>query len=447
MAGYVPHNEKEKKLMLEAIGIDSIDELFTDIPAEIRLTGDLDLPPAMSEIELVRHMGELSRKNTSTGEKLCFLGAGAYDHYVPSVVKHLVQRSEFYTAYTPYQAEVSQGTLQSIFEFQSMICELTGMDVANASMYDGATAVAEAAIMACRVTGRKRVLVSEAVHPEYRQVLRTYARGLQLMVEEIAAGDGRTSAGELEKTMGQDVGCVIVQNPNFFGIVEDGPSLGEIIHRYKALYIVCADPISLGLLKAPGDYGADIVVGEAQGLGNSLNFGGPYVGFFATRKKYMRKMPGRIVGQTVDREGKRGFVLTIQAREQHIRREKATSNICSNEALCALAATIYLSCLGRQGLRQVAELCLQKARYAYERLTELEGVEPVFTGPFFKEFVIKTKRHPGEVNEYLLQHNIIGGLDLGRFYPRLSGGMLFCVTEARSREDIDYLVDRMGALK
>ncbi len=445
MAGFVPHTPRDVREMLEVVGAAGLDDLFVDVPAELRLRKPLNLPAPMSEMELVKHMGRLAGKNRP-GDYTCFLGAGAYDHYVPSVVKHLVMRSEFYTAYTPYQAEISQGTLQSIFEFQSMICELTGMDAANASMYDGATATAEGAVMACRVTGKSKILVSEAMHPEYREVLNTFTSGLPVEVVEIPAPEGVTAPGELEKLLDRETACVIIQNPNFFGLVEDGPALGEAVHRQKALFIVCADPISLGLLKAPGDYGADIVTGDAQGLGNSMYFGGPHVGFFAVKSKYMRKMPGRVVGQTTDAAGNRGFVLTMQGREQHIRREKATSNICSNQALCALAATVYLSCLGKTGLAKVAELCLQKARYAYRRLLELEGVEPVFRGPFFKEFVVRTARRPAEVNQHLLRHKIIGGLDLGKYYPRLDGAMLFCVTETRTRGEIDYLVDKMGGL-
>jgi len=446
MGGYVPHTDNDRKDMLNDVGVAKIDEFFGDVPKNVRLKDPLNLPPSMSEMELVKHMKKLAAQNVSAGEFICFLGAGTYNHYVPSVVKHLVQRSEFYTAYTPYQPEISQGTLQSIFEFQSMICELTGMDAANASMYDGATATAEGAIMACRATKKNKILVSEALHPEYREVLYTYTKGLQLDIKEIPAVDGQTSPEKLKKMFDKDVGCVVIQNPNFFGIVEDGPALGDIVHNQKALFLVCADPVSLGILKAPGDYGADIVTGDAQSFGNSMYFGGPHVGFFAVKKKYMRRMPGRVVGQTVDKDGKRGYVLTMQGREQHIRREKATSNICSNEALCALAATIYLSYLGKKGIKQLAELCFLKVRYAYEKLIALEGVEPVFTGPFFKEFVIKANREPAEITKYLLQYNIIGGLDLGRFYPRLDGSMLFCVTESHSRGEIDYLVDRMGGL-
>lgn len=446
MVGYVPHTEGDKKEMLNAVGVKEIDELFSDVPGDIRLREPLKLPPPLSEMELVKHIKDLAGQNASTENYICFLGAGTYDHYIPSVVKHLVQRSEFYTAYTPYQPEISQGTLQSIFEFQSMICELTGMDAANASMYDGATATAEGAVMACRVSKKNKILVSEAVHPEYREVLRTYTAGLSLEIKEIPAVDGQTLPEKLEEMLDDDVSCVIIQNPNFFGIVEDGPALGDVLRNKKALFLVCADPVSLGLLKPPGDYGADIVTGDAQGLGNSMYFGGPHAGFFAVKKKYMRRIPGRVVGQTVDKEGKKGFVLTMQGREQHIRREKATSNICSNEALCALAATVYMSYLGKKGWQRLAELCLLKARYAYQKLIALDGVEPVFAAPFFKEFVIKTKQEPAKVNEYLLQHNIIGGLDLGRFYRQLAGAVLFCVTESRSRGEIDYLVDRMGGL-
>jgi glycine dehydrogenase subunit 1 len=320
------------------------------------------------------------------------------------------------------------------------------MDAANASMYDGATATAEGAVMACRITGKSKILVSAALHPEYREVIKTYGQGLSLAVGEIPAPQGRTLPADLEKNIGREVGCVIVQNPNFFGLIEDGPALGEVVRQSKALFLVCADPVSLGILKPPGEYGADIVTGDAQAFGNSINFGGPHVGFFAVKSQYMRKMPGRVVGQTTDQEGRRGFVLTLQAREQHIRREKATSNICSNQALCALAATIQLSCLGKEGLKKLALLCLSKARYAYEELVRLDGVEPVWEGPFFREFVIKTRQDPARVNNHLLQHKIVGGLDLGRFYPQHGGSLLFCITEKHSREEIDYLVSRMGEL-
>lgn len=444
MAGFVPHTDADRAAMLKTVGAERLDDLFHDIPGDLLLKRPLDLPAPLSEMELTKHMRRLAAENRPAGEYLCFLGAGTYDHYVPSVVQHLIQRSEFYTAYTPYQPEISQGTLQAIFEFQSMICELTGMEAANASMYDGATATAEGAVMACRVTGKNKILVSAALHPEYRQVLRTYTAGLPVTVEEIPAPDGRTAPADLEQRLDPETACVIVQNPNFFGIVEDGPALGAVVNQSKALFLVCVDPVSLGLLKPPGEYGADIVTGDAQALGNHMYFGGPHVGFFAVTGRYMRKMPGRVVGETTDADGRRAFVLTLQAREQHIRREKATSNICSNQALCALAATIHLSCLGKQGLKQLAELCLAKAHYAYRELVKLDGVEPVFAGPFFRDFVIKTRRSPAEVNRRLLEHGIIGGLDLGRFYPDLADGMLFCVTETRSKQDIDYLVDRMG---
>ncbi|MBE0466022.1 MAG: aminomethyl-transferring glycine dehydrogenase subunit GcvPA [Candidatus Desulforudis sp.] len=448
MAGFVPHTDADRAAMLKAVGADRMDDLFRDVPGDMLLQQPLDLPAPLSEMELATHMRLLAAQNKPAAEEYsCFLGAGTYDHYVPSVVQHLVQRSEFYTAYTPYQPEISQGTLQAVFEFQSMICELTGMEAANASMYDGATATAEGAVMACRVTGKNKILVSAALHPEYRQVLNTYTAGLSVTVEEIPAPQGRTALETLERNLGPDVGCVVVQNPNFFGIIEDGPILGEVVNQSKALFLVCADPVSLGLLKPPGEYGADIVTGDAQAMGNSMFYGGPHVGFFAVTGRYVRKMPGRVVGRTTDGEGKRGFVLTLQAREQHIRREKATSNICSNQALCALAATIHLSYLGKNGLKKLAELCLAKARYAYQQLVRLDGVEPVFEGSFFKEFVIKPRLSPAKVNSYLLEHGIIGGLDLGRFYPELSGGMLFCVTETRSRQEIDCLVGRMGVCK
>ena len=349
---YIPNTGEQQQEMLEEIGVSCVDELFTDIPENIRLNRDLDLPEALSEMELIGHMRQLADKNISTGECACFLGAGAYDHYIPSVIQHLVRRQEFYTAYTPYQPEISQGTLQAIFEYQTMICRLTGMDVSNASMYDGATAVAEAAAMACRSTGRTDIIVAKTVHPQSREVLKTYSRFAGRQVVEWNYKDGRLDFEELEKLLSENTAAVIVQNPNFFGLIEDLSDLADMVHQNRSLLIVSCNPISLALLKPPGDMGADIVVGEGQPLGNPLSFGGPYLGFMAAKDKFMRRMPGRIVGETRDKEGRRGYVLTIQTREQHIRREKATSNICSNQALNALAAAIYLSALGKSGLKR-----------------------------------------------------------------------------------------------
>ncbi|MGE5577949.1 MAG: aminomethyl-transferring glycine dehydrogenase subunit GcvPA [Syntrophothermus sp.] len=443
---YIPNTEKDRAEMLKEIGAKDVADLFVDIPEAVRFKGDLKIPGAMSELELAGHMGDLAAKNATTDRYSSFLGAGAYDHFIPAVVGHVLSRSEFYTAYTPYQAEISQGTLQAIYEYQSLICELTGMDVANASMYDGATALAEAALMSVNATGRKEIVVSQAVHPEYREVLKTYVSNLGLTVREVPYKEGVTDLDVLKKTVSGDTACVIIQNPNFFGAVEDGGALGEIAKAVKANYVVCANPISLGLLVPPGEYGADIVVGEGQALGNPISFGGPFLGFLACRETLVRRMPGRIVGATVDRDGLRGFVLTLQTREQHIRREKATSNICSNEALNALAATVYLSMLGKAGIRKVAELNLQKAHYAQKQITALPGFSPGFKAPFFNEFVVETEVDPEELNKRLLDYQIIGGLPLGRFYSERKKSLLFCVTEVRSRQEIDHLVKVLGGL-
>ncbi|QGP91170.1 putative glycine dehydrogenase (decarboxylating) subunit 1 [Neomoorella glycerini] len=440
---YIPTTAAERQQMLAACGANRMEELFTDIPATVRLGRDLNLPRPMAEAEVWRHLEELAGKNKRL---VSFLGAGAYEHYIPSVVGHLLARSEFYTAYTPYQPEISQGTLQAIFEFQSLMCELTGLDVATASHYDGATATAEAALVACNAARRQKILVSRAVNPQYRAVLTTYTRGQGVELVEIPLADGRTDLAALEKMAGKDVAGVILQNPNFFGQIESMAAATELAHQAGALSIAVVDPISLGLLAAPGEYEADLAVGEGQGLGNPLNFGGPYLGFIVAREKLVRRLPGRIVGQTTDVEGKRAFVLTLQAREQHIRREKATSNICSNEALCALAATIYLAALGREGLKEVARQCLLKAHYAYDRLADLPGVTPVFNGPFFCEFVLRTKRGPGEVARGLADQGFAAGFDLSPYYPELAGAMLFTVTEVRTRAEIDALVAAMGGI-
>ncbi|MEW6662423.1 MAG: aminomethyl-transferring glycine dehydrogenase subunit GcvPA [Bacillota bacterium] len=441
---YIPHTEQDRQQMLQAIGVKDIEELLTDIPAAVRLHRPLDLPSPLAEMDLSAHIRSLAGKNSNLDEYACFLGAGAYDHYVPKVVDQLLLRSEFYTAYTPYQPEISQGTLQAIFQYQSMICALTGMEVSNASMYDGASAMAEAALMACDLAKRDKIVISRSVHPEYRETVLTYAHGKGLTVEEIPLEDGVTSLAHLEKALDNQAGVVLVQHPNFFGCLEPVEEIGELARKNQSLYAACTDPISLGLLAPPGDYGADIVIGEGQGLGNHISFGGPFLGFLACREKIVRRLPGRIVGQTVDSNDRRGFVLTLQAREQHIRREKATSNICSNQALMALSATIYLSLVGPNGLRQVAELCLQKAHYLYAQMTKVPGVRPAFNQPFFKEFTVRVSTPPDQINHSLLNRRIIGGLDLGRFYPELSGHMSFCCTEKRTKSEIDQLVAGMG---
>jgi len=442
---YIPNTDKEREEMLRAIGVEKIEELFADVPEKARYV-EFRLPQPLSEAEILRELRQMAERNADLDHHVCFLGAGAYNHFVPSVVKHVISRAEFYTAYTPYQPEISQGTLQSIFEYQTMVCQLTGMEVANASHYDGATSMAEAALMAVNVfrKKRKKVIVSPAIHPEYRQVLRTYIRGTEITV----TGDEDLEA-DVDKITGlldENTACLIIQNPNFFGQLEPVDGLAEKVHNAGALLVVVVDPISLGLFKPPGEYGADIVVGEGQSLGNAIAFGGPYLGLFATRMEYVRRMPGRLVGETVDAEGKRGFVLTLSAREQHIRREKATSNICTNQALCALAAGAYLATMGKQGLRRVAELCYHKAHYAAQRIAQLPGYELVGERPFFKEFVVRCPKPPAEINRRLLEHRIIGGYDLGRDYPHLKNCMLFCVTEMNTREEIDRLVEILSQI-
>ncbi len=445
---YIPATEAERAAMLRTIGATAIDELFRDIPAQVRLNRPLDLPPALSDPELMAQLRQLAARNGDCERLTCFLGAGAYDHYVPSVVWHLAGRGEFLTAYTPYQAELMQGELQAGYEYQSMVCELTGMDVANASMYDGASATAEAAVMARDLTKREEVLISTAVHPEYRQVLKTYVRPLGLTVVEVPYQNGVTDLQAIEQVLSDRTAAIVVQHPNFFGCLEDGAALAELVHRAGALLVVAiAEPLSLGILKPPGAWGADIVAGEGQPLGNQLNFGGPYLGMLATRQEFVRRLPGRLVGATVDTEGRRGFVLTLQTREQHIRREKATSNICTNEALLALAAAVYMAALGKQGLRQVAELNLRKAAYAKAAIARLGGYALPFPAPTFNEFVIRTPLPPDELNRRLLDHAILGGAAVGRWYPELADCWLVCVTEQRTRAEVDRLVRLLEATR
>ncbi|AGC67984.1 glycine dehydrogenase [decarboxylating] subunit 1 [Thermoclostridium stercorarium subsp. stercorarium DSM 8532] len=440
---YIPTTDEQQQKMLEEIGVKSIDELFSDIPESVKLKNRLNIPEAMSELELEAHMRKLAGMNINVDEYTCFLGAGAYDHYIPSVVTNLLSRQEFYTAYTPYQPEISQGTLQAIFEYQTMICSLTGMDVSNASLYDGATALAEAASMACDITRRNEIIITRSVHPESREVLDTYTKFKGMALTECGIKDGTTDLRQLEELLNENTAAVLVQSPNFFGVIENIKEIAEMTHANKSLLVVSCDPISLALLKAPGDLGADIVVGEGQALGNQLAFGGPYLGFIAARREFTRRMPGRIVGETVDRIGRRGYVLTLQTREQHIRREKATSNICSNQALNALAATIYLSVMGKKGLRKVAELCLQKAHYAYRKLIETGLFAPAFNGPFFKEFMLIYSGDVERLNNCLLEKRIIGGFAVERFYPEFKGGYLVAVTEKRTKDDIDRFVSEV----
>ncbi|MFT9849381.1 aminomethyl-transferring glycine dehydrogenase subunit GcvPA [Aneurinibacillus sp. REN35] len=437
---YLPMTEADRQEMLADLGITNIAELFADIPESIRFKGELEIPEAIPETELTKHMGRMAGKNVNALDYACFLGAGTYDHYIPSVVNHVISRSEFYTAYTPYQPEISQGELQAIFEFQTMICELTGMDVANSSMYDGATALAEAAAMTAAKTKRKKVVVSRGVHPEARSILQTYAKGQGLEIVEIGCKNGITDMEALAAAVDETTASVLVQYPNFFGAVEPLNEIEKIAHQHKGLLVVSANPLSLGILTPPGAFGADVVVGDAQPFGIPMAFGGPHCGYFAVKKELMRQIPGRIVGQTKDEEGRRGFVLTLQAREQHIRREKATSNICSNQALNALAAAVAMTSLGKQGVQEMALLNVQKTQYAKQQIAKLNGYEVTYDTPVFNEFVIKASRPIGDINRALLQNGIIGGFDLGRDYPELAGHMLLAVTELRTKEEIDRLV-------
>jgi glycine dehydrogenase subunit 1 len=440
---YYPHTETERAEMLAAIGATSIDEFFADVPARVRFPR-LNLPGPLSELETLQELRGLAEGNNHAQRQPIFLGAGAYNRFTPAVVNHLILRGEFLTAYTPYQPEVSQGTLQTIFEWQSMICTLTGMEVANASHYDGATSMAEAVILAFHHHREKRrkVIISPAVHPHSRQVVRTYTQGMGLTI----AGDddlGRDLAG-LVKLVDKDTAVLIVQSPNFFGQIERLEGLAAQVHAAGALLCVAVDPVSLGLLKPPGELGADIVVGEGQSLGLPLSFGGPYVGFFATRKDLVRKMAGRLVGEARDKNGQRGFVLTLATREQHIKRDKATSNICTNQGLMAIAATIYLATLGKHGLRRVAELCWHKSHYAAERIADLPGYRVDQSRPFFQEFVVQCPKPVRAINDYLLtERGLIGGYDLGQDYPARAGQMLIAVTEMNTRAEINDLVEAL----
>ncbi|MCK9443334.1 MAG: aminomethyl-transferring glycine dehydrogenase subunit GcvPA [Tissierellaceae bacterium] len=440
MHPYIPTTHEDEQEMLKVIGRESIEELFSDIPEEFRLSRELNLPGAKSELEVSSYLNSLAKQNRSLSEMTCFLGAGAYDHYIPTIVDELISRSEFYTSYTPYQPEISQGTLQYIFEYQTLICNLTGMDVANASLYDGGTAVTEAALMAVSHSRKDEIIVSKAVKPEARQILKTYAHMQGLTVVEVDLKDGVTDLEELDSKVSDNTAAVIVQSPNFFGIIEDLKATGEIAHKgKKTVFIASVDPISLAILKKPVDLGVDVVVGDAQGMGIPLSFGGPYLGFIASKNDYLRKLPGRIVGETVDKNGKRSFVLTLTAREQHIRREKATSNICSNQGLNSLAATIYMVTMGKEGLKEVALQSTKKAHYALEKLIASGKYKPLFDKPFFKEFAVTSDVDVNKIQESLLEENIIGGYNLGKDYPQYENAVLYAVTEKRTKEEIDKL--------
>lgn len=447
---FTPHTTEDKKQMLEKIGVKSFDELISVIPDKLRFKGKLDLPEPMSELEIAKHCSDIANKNSNQKDFISFLGGGVYDHYVPALINHILLRSEFYTAYTPYQAEVSQGTLQAIYEYQSLICELFGMDVSNAGMYDGASAFAEACHMARSITKKNKILIADTIHPYYKKVIETYTHGLNIPIINCGCEDvssGRVDISHFEKMIDNDTAAVLVQHPNFFGILEPVKELAEIAHKNGALFIVCTDPISLGLLTPPGNYNADIAVGEGQALGISASNGGPLLGILTCRKDYIRMLPGRLVGQTTDIEGKTGYVLVLQTREQHIRRDKATSNICTNEALCALAATIYLSIMGRQGIKQVAQESYAKSHYLAKEIIKLNGFELAFNQPFFKEFVIKTELAPDYIISELLKENIFAGIDLSRFNDKWQNLMLVCATEKRTKHEIDKFIKLLKELK
>jgi glycine dehydrogenase subunit 1 len=439
MSRFIPNGQKNREEMLRTIGADSFEELLEPVPQQYRLTGPLDLPGPLSELELTELFKSLSEENAGA-DKVCFLGGGAYDHFIPAALDHILLRSEFYTAYTPYQAEVSQGTLQAIFEYQTMIARLTGLEIANASMYDGASSAAEACLMAMRVTRKQRVLIAESINPRWLQVIRTYVRREDFQINEIPfKDDGRLDMDAAEALAEGDTAALLMQYPNYFGLVEDIEPLAKLIHARKSLLVVAADPVALPMLRSPGNAGADIVVGEGQCMGIPLSFGGPYAGFMAARKKLARKMPGRIIGRTEDRAGQTGYVMTLQTREQHIRREKATSNICSNQALMALANTVYLSLMGEEGFREVSSQCYHRSHYLHSRLLEVPSVKTVFgETPFFREFVLSFPRPSEEIMEFMMSRGILPGLPL----PELGrGAMLITATEKRTREQMDRYVD------
>jgi glycine dehydrogenase subunit 1 len=440
---YIPNSPEERAEMLRQIGLSSPEELFDSIPADLRLRGRLNTPAALSEIELLSGFEQMAGRNAGA-YRSSFLGGGAYSHYVPTIVDHIISRSEFFTAYTPYQPEISQGTLQAIFEFQTLVCQLTGLEVANASMYDGSTALAEAVLMAERVTKRSKVIACGAVHPEYLEVVNTYVQhaGIDLQHVDFNSQTGQTSAA-VDEALDAQTAALVVQSPNFFGCIEDVAALAEKAHAAGALLIVAiTESISLGLLRSPGSSGADIVVAEGQSFGVPLSFGGPYLGLFATREKYARQIPGRLVGEAYDREGRRGFVLTLATREQHIRRERATSNICTNEGLIALAATVYLETMGRRGIQEVATQCTQKAHYTAKQFAKLDGFSFPFSAPFFNEFVVSAPMNATEVLARLAgERNITGGLALSRYYHDRPSDVLVCVTELNTRAQIDALID------
>ena len=443
---YIINTSEDQQLMLESIGLESLEQLFDAIPGDFRLQRPLDLPAALSEMELEQQLGKLAGSNHDVNRKTCFLGGGSYDHFVPAVVDAIASRSEFYTSYTPYQPEVSQGNLQAMFEYQSLICQLTGMDVSNASLYEGGTATLEAVLMAMSVTRRDgKIITLESVHPEYRRILKTYLGDAETELVTLKTPSGSLALDMLDAELDDQTACVVIQHPNFFGCLEDVAAAAELAHERGALVIQVFDPISLGILKRPGELGVDIAVAEGQSLGTPLLYGGPYLGIMACREQFVRRLPGRIAGQTVDQQGKRCWVLTLQTREQHIRRHKATSNICTNQGLLALRAAVYLATMGPVGMQEAADLCLQKTRYAQDQISSEARFESAFTQPVFKEFVVRD--HENQVVNLLRdteQAGILAGIPLGTWYPDLTDCFLVTVTEKRTRQEIDTLVQSLA---
>lgn len=438
---YIANTEEQQQAMLAEAGFSSVADLFSALPDDLKSEPDAGIPSGKSELEVRKHLQGLA--GNGAADLTCFLGGGFYDHFIPAAVDAAISRSEFFTAYTPYQPEISQGTLQAIFEYQSAICRLTGMDVSNASLYDGGTALYEAVMMATVITGRRRIIIDEAVNPIYRKILRSYTSNLSLEFVEIPSGEGVSDRAAIEAALNDSTAALILQNPNFFGCIDDFSDLVEKAHSHSALALCSVYPVSLGMLKTPGDMGFDIVTGEGQSMGLPLSFGGPYLGFMAVRKKYVRKMPGRVAGRTCDARGRDGFVLTLQAREQHIRRQKAVSNVCTNEALCALAALAYLTLAGKQGMPEIAQLCADKAAYACERFSGIPGVSRKFKAPFFNEFVIDIGRDAGEVIGQLVEKGFAAGFPLSRYYQNMENCMLVAVTEKRTKEEIGRLCEAL----
>jgi glycine dehydrogenase subunit 1 len=441
---YISNTDEDRKTMLQEIGVKSFEDLINNIPEKLRLKEEIKILDGLSELEVFKLMKKISAENCSIDDYVSFLGGGAYDHYIPSAINHIASRPEFYTAYTPYQPEVSQGTLQTIYEYQSMICELTEMDVANASLYDGGSSSAEAVLMACSMKGKNKIMISDSLNPFYKSVIKTYCYGQGIVIKELPTENGTLNLEILEKSISEEYAGIVIQHPNFFGCLEDVFSIEKIVHSAGGLFMTVVDPISLGILNPPGKYNADIVCGEAQSLGNEINFGGPYIGIIATKSSLVRRMPGRIIGRTVDLNGNIGYVMTLQTREQHIRREKATSNICTNQALNALSACVYLTLLGKQGIKEVAYQCLQKSHYLSEKLSSIDGYKMKFDKPFFKEFTFETKIDPEDIIKTLYKRKIFAGINLKRFgFKNL---LLIAVTEKRTREEMDIFIEEIKKL-